>query len=521
MNLEINSETVKLCEIISREKRTKVIEGDMIVPDIKPDILSISNIDYDIFITKKEIKDGKLYIEGLADVSAIYIAEDQNGSIKSLNNVFNFLEAFDIEGINDESIIRVNIEEDPIEYKVMNGRKLGVRIPITLDVSVRKNCEHTIAKDVIDNSNIEMRKEEIEIYSLTDSQRQNIELNEIVNISEEKPAISEILKASMKIENIDYKISYNKILAKADAIVRVIYVSDTENSAIETYEAVLPVMGFINSDNLNENSEIKLEFNIKSFTLRPIYQDLKSTSFSVDSEIEICANVYQKKKIEIISDLYDPDMELKYQTEKMLITNEIINASEEVELLQGLMIPELDNIRILSINANPIVNNKSVLDGKVAVEGNVEFTILYYNELKRVVETKKVELPYQQVLKIPEVKNDMPVQINVRVKEIDYRKADSTTLQIKAILEFNTLVNEERQIEGITQIELEENNNLKRPSIVVYYVKPGDTLWNIAKKYKSTVDELKEYNLLKDDMIYPNQQLIIPKRNRVVALEIM
>ena len=521
MNLEINSETVKLCEIISKEKRTKVIEGDMIVPDIKPDILSISNIDYDVFITKKEIKDGKLYIEGLADVTAIYVAEDQNGSTKSLNNVFNFLEAFDIEGLSNESIIRVNIEEEPIEYKVMNGRKISVRMPITLNISAEKNCEHTIAKDVLDNSNVEMQKEEIEVYSLTDSQTQNIELNEIVNIPEEKPAISEILKASMRIENIDYKISYNKILAKADAIVKIIYVSDTENSTIETYEAVLPVMGFINSDNLQENSEIKLEFNIKSFTLRPIYQDLKSTSFSVDSEIEICANVYQKKNIEIISDLYDPDMELKYQTEVMNISNEIINAKEEVELIQGLMIPELDSIRILSIDANPTINNKNVLDGKIAVEGNIEFTILYYNELKRVVENKKVELPYQQVLKIPELKVDMPVLIKVRVKEIDYRKADGTSLQIKVILEFNVVAKEERQIEGITQIELDENSNEKRPSIVVYYVKPGDTLWNIAKKYKSTVAELKEYNLLKDDMIYPNQQLIIPKRSRVAALEIM
>ena len=520
MNLEINSETVRLCEIISKEKRTKVIEGDMIVPDIKPDILSISNIDYDVFMTKKEIKDGKLYVEGLADVTGIYVAEDQNGSIKSLNNVFSFLEVFEIEELNAESIIKINIDEEPIEYKVMNGRKISVRMPIALNISVEKNCEHTIAKDVLNNTNIEMQKQQIEIYSLTDSQAQNIEINEIVNIPEEKPAISEILKAIMRIENIDYKISYNKILAKADAIVKIIYVSDTENATIETYETILPVMGFITSDNLQENSEIKLEFNIKSFTLRPIYQDLKSTSFSVDSEIEICANVYQKKNIEIISDLYDPDRELKYQTEKMRISNETINAKEDVELLQGLMIPELDNIRVLSIDAKTSINNKNVLEGKIAVEGNIEFTILYYNELKRVVETKKVELPYQQVLKVPQVKSDSSVLINIIVKEIDYRKADGTSLQIKVSLEFNVLAKEEKEIEGITQIELDENNNVKRPSIVVYYVKPGDTLWNIAKKYKSTVAELKEYNLLKDDTIYPNQQLIIPKRSRVVAIDI-
>lgn len=521
MNLEINSETVKLCEIISREKRTKIIEGDMIVPDIKPDILSISNIDSDIFISKKEIKDGKLYVEGLADVSAIYVAEDKNTSIKSLNNVFNFSEVFEIEGLEIGNMIRIKIEKEPVEYKVLNGRKISVRIPITLNVSVEKNCEHTIARDIIENKNIEMKKQEIEFYSLTDSQIQNVELNEIVNIPEEKPAIAEILKANIIIKNTDYKISYNKILAKADANVKIIYVSDTESNEIETYETTLSVMGFINSDNLDDNSEVKLEFTIKTFALRPIYQDLKSTSFSVDSEIEILANVYQKRQIEIISDLYDPDTNLKYKTEEMTISNEKINTTANVEILQSLMIPELDNLHILSVEANPTINNKNVLKEKIAVEGNIEFIIVYYNEHKKVIETKKIDLPYQQVLKINEIESDMNVELNVQVKELDYRKANSTELQIKLLLSFNILVRDEEKIYGITEIEIDENTSIESPSIVVYYVKPHDTLWNIAKKYKTTVAEIMENNQLKDDLIYPNQQLIIPKRTRVKALEIM
>ncbi len=521
MNLEINSETVKLCEIISREKRTKIIEGDMIVPDIKPDILSISNIDSDIFISKKEIRDGKIYVEGLADVSAIYMAEDKNTSIKSLNNVFDFSEVFELEGINAESIIRVNVEKEPVEYKVLNGRKLSIRIPITLEVSAEKNCEHTIAKDVLENQNIEMQKQQIELYSLTDSKTQNIELNEIVNLSEEKAPIAEILKASIEIKNTDYKISYNKILAKADALIKIIYVSDTQANTIETYETLLPVMGFINSDNLDENSEVTLEFTVKTFALRPIYQDLKSTSFSVDSEIEILANVYQKRQIEIISDLYNPDADLKYKTEKMIISNEKINTTKEVEMLQSLMIPELDNLNILSIDAKPSINNKNILNEKIAVEGNIEFTIVYYNEQKRVIETKKMELPYQQVLKVPEIESDMNIILDVKVKDLEYRKANSTELQIKLILCFKILLKEEQNIEGITEIEVNENTDEQLPSIIVYYVKDGDTLWNIAKKYKTTVKEIKENNQLKDDMIYPNQQLLIPKRSKVKNLELI
>ena len=520
MNLEINNEIIKLCEIIFSEKRNKLIEGDMIVPDIKPDILSVSNVDADIFLSKKEITNGKLLIEGIADVTALYVAEDQNASPKSLNNVFNFSEIIEIPEISFESILDITVEKESVEYKVMNGRKVAIRIPIRVDIVVRNCAEYLIAKDVVDERNIEMQKEEVEVQTLMESQKQNIELNEIINLPEESESIAEILKANLEIKNVDYKTSYNKILAKADAIIKIIYVSDAEVPSVEMYQTSLPVMGYINSDNLDENSKIELQFNIKSFTLIPIYQELKSRSFSVESEMDVKADVYQTKKIELISDIYDPDANLNLKTQNITIENNIISASENIELIQALMIPELENIKILSIDANPIITNRNMLDGKLALEGNVEFFILYYNKQKRIIESKKIELPYQQVLKIPDLKNNMPVLIDIQLKEIDYRNADSTQLQIKVILIVKVCVNEEKIIQGITEIKVEELEDCSRPSVIVYYVKPHDTLWKIAKKYRTTVAELKEYNGLKDDMIYPNQQLIIQKRNKKILTEL-
>ena len=49
------------------------------------------------------------------------------------------------------------------------------------------------------------------------------------------------------------------------------------------------------------------------------------------------------------------------------------------------------------------------------------------------------------------------------------------------------------------------------PSITLYFVKPGDSLWKIAKRFYVTVDSIKEINELKEDVIYPGQELIIPK----------
>lgn len=44
----------------------------------------------------------------------------------------------------------------------------------------------------------------------------------------------------------------------------------------------------------------------------------------------------------------------------------------------------------------------------------------------------------------------------------------------------------------------------------VHIVRPGDTLWQIARSYGTTVAELKDYNRLADNIIYPGQPLRLP-----------
>ena len=46
---------------------------------------------------------------------------------------------------------------------------------------------------------------------------------------------------------------------------------------------------------------------------------------------------------------------------------------------------------------------------------------------------------------------------------------------------------------------------------IVYFVKDGDTIWNIARDFRVTMDSIKKVNNLQDDKINRGEKLYIMK----------
>lgn len=81
---------------------------------------------------------------------------------------------------------------------------------------------------------------------------------------------------------------------------------------------------------------------------------------------------------------------------------------------------------------------------------------------------------------------------------------------------YNTTVNEIKNINNLKSNTLSIGQILKIPELIdenYYIVKKGDTLYSISKKYNITVSELKSLNNLTSNTLNINQKLIVPKIN--------
>lgn len=89
-----------------------------------------------------------------------------------------------------------------------------------------------------------------------------------------------------------------------------------------------------------------------------------------------------------------------------------------------------------------------------------------------------------------------------------YGIAKKYNTSVQKLRELNNLNTDILQIGDVLTVPTEGEENPEE--CVIYTVKKGDNLYNIAKKYNSTVDEIKRYNNLINNNLSIGQKIIIP-----------
>ena len=125
-----------------------------------------------------------------------------------------------------------------------------------------------------------------------------------------------------------------------------------------------------------------------------------------------------------------------------------------------------------------------------------------------------MELPFQQVVKINELQSNMNPEINIELGELEHRDVGGNQEQIRLNMNINVLNNQDKNITLLKNIEITDEDLPKMPSIVVYYVKAGDSLWSIAKKFNTTVASIKKTNKIAGNNIYAGRMLTINKNTK-------
>ena len=174
--------------------------------------------------------------------------------------------------------------------------------------------------------------------------------------------------------------------------------------------------------------------------------------------------------------------------------------------------------RILQIcHSDGVVKIDEVEMGEdsVQIDGVLEVTILYLTSDDRApVQAATEQVPFHCQAEARGVGEESVYQLNPGIEQLGAVMLGGDMVEIKGVITLDLLVLEQAKVPVITEIQSEPLDMQKLqqlPGIVGYIVQPGDTLWDIAKRFHTTTETVMAANELTDDQVKSGMKLLLVK----------
>ena len=503
--MDYKTDKILLNQEIERKKDILVVEDSIIIPDINPDVLSIIDTSSNLFVYKKELSNGKIRVDGGIKLDTIYTADDEKNSTRSIHNSLDFSKVIDIKEQNIEnSKFSCTLSVKNIDSKIINGRKISIKASIEYELTIYSDVEFEYISQ-IDDINVQKIGETFNISTIKNRGETICNAKDTISLGD---SVSDILSTSISVRNKEQKVSYNKILSKAECIIDFIYMN--EENQIEKYQEQIPIMGFIDIPGVSDDELNMISYEMRSINIKP--DSIDNKSILIDIEFLVSCDVYEKKSINIIQDLYSPEEEITINQQEVDlfqnrdIVKSLCNINERINISDV----KSNNIYITNISKNNI--SQKILGDSIYYEGSISVDFIFESKITNRIELRSQSIDFSHSVKL-DVNTDTEVNSDFEICDVEIQVNPNEEAEVK--IEMYVIINKSNKMHTnlINNLKIEEiEQNRRQNSLIIYYVKEGDTLWKIAKKFKTTIDEIVEVNGIENEnKLEIGEQLFIPR----------
>ncbi len=511
--MELIKENVTVNQTICKGTMQAVIEENIIVPDVKPDMRKILQVDSDVCITDKSVVDGKAVINGRVNMTILYLPDSETESIKSICSFSDFTQNVDSRELSEDVRLLTSAHVEKAEFSMKNSRKLRVGVIVGIDYEAVKENEIEIAVDVSEDDNVQVSKDSVHLQNCIGLIERSFEVKGNCEVQNGQTSINEILKVDTKISDMEYKTIPGRIYLNGTVCSTILY-TDGEQ-CIRSMETEKEFTEVVECEDAGDDTICDIDYSILD-TEYEIGEDNDGDRRIVDINVNVNVQIKatENVSVDMISDCYEPFSKTTLLKEEREIDEVVARPvsqntiREMTEVSQGA--PEISGV--YDVITRPYITKAQLQKGKLLTEGKIETYILYITDnTESPVYSMKKDIPFSYMLECGVDDESLIPEIKAEVKHVSYNLNVAGEIEIRCILALNANVIRKRTINLISEIITEECDRDSKKGIVVYFVQKGDNLWEIAKHYAVPCDDIMKFNnMTENDKLEIGERLFIP-----------
>ena len=517
MALELVRDLIRIDQVIGEEMTQAVVEGDVVVPDSKPDVDKILGMNGQVVITDKEAVEDKVIVDGVVNVKSLYISYEGEQLLHHLEGSFGFTQRIDLPGADSRMDAEVKAEIEHMDFGIINGRKVNVKCVLSLTGKAAEKSEVDVIRDIKGIRDIQVLRDHLEVSDTVGENASRVTVRQDFEIPADRPAIREILSTDITIGERDSSISEDRVSIQGILKITALYIGSDEASSINSVKYQMPFSHYIEMAGAAPGMKEKVHCLVED-CYSTVKENEEGQNRIIEYEVVVKAEgkVETVQPLEVLVDAYSPSVNLETVKSKIRFKRTLDSISDEISIKEEIDLPaDCPQIEeICDVKASPVLTDFGVYEDRAVVEGVLAIQALYLTrDSAEPMHLYRDEIPFRHSVQLPGEGHRMDLDVDLYLEDLQYRVLDVDLFETRGRVRVNIDVGSSFDKEVLMDVE-ESRQEEKRaqPSIVVYFVQPDDNLWKIAKRFNTTIEEMVKVNDIEDpENLVPGDRLIISR----------
>ncbi|MBQ6825124.1 MAG: DUF3794 domain-containing protein [Clostridia bacterium] len=484
------------------------IDVDFTLPDYCGDISKIFKCKAVPRILSKAVNAKSITIDGVVCITIIYC--DKDGKLSSFEYQYPFNKTTEVSVDISSANLCCKIKTEYINCRAVTGRKVDIHGAVGITVKAFKRKCTDIISDFDDDS-VELKRGVTPATVPMGYAEKYLIIEEDIRIGQGKPSVKSILRCDTAASVKETKVINGKAVVKGDMTVNILYCGE-ETDTPQCIKTVIPFSQIIDIIGITDECKCETKAEISFCEIKPkMSVSGENKGFTLNAKILLSSNSYCGNDIAVITDAFSKKYSADIKKDKVCFEKIALNVNENYTCKKTV---NLDNdiTSMVDLWCSVMPSTTKFESGDMTVSSSVLACMIVLNEEGNAQYVEK-PIEFEYLYKTEMDTSGFYSDPQIEIVSASYTIVSANSVEIVCELSINASVYEKNEIMLISEMTVNHEKPIQKNTdiaLTVYFANEGEDIWDIARNYNSSVDEIMNINNLETDILPNNKMLLVP-----------
>ena len=327
-----------------------------------------------------------------------------------------------------------------------------------------------------------------------------------------QPAVQNIIRYDAVAICKECKIISGKVVVKGDICVHLLYCSEMTDK-LQVYNSTIPYSQIIDIDGINENCRVSCTAEVAQLEINPRASGSGEVkSFLLNAKLRFVATACCDNDIPVVFDAFSTKYETEIQSEDLTFEKLVCTLNDKFMCKKNVEMAENSLSNVCDLWCDIQTSSSKAEENGVSVTGNAVICMIVCDNAETVF-YREVPIDFDYKFSVDGVTENAFCTPDITVNNVSYTILDGSNIDISIEMCANIAVYNAAKSKIVTSLELkdtEKENPKKDTALIIYYAEAGEQIWDIARNFNTSPDEIKQINAIETEKLPTSKTLLIP-----------